>query len=277
MLQTFTLEFWTKFDTPSTDVEGVIQAFGVTGDTSCDIDGYGFYRYNMTLYFVIAGTNICGDNSLEVTLSPKVWTHVAVVVGNAQAQLFVNGVSQSTKPMTSSITFGSTVAPFNIGQGPDPSSGFTNGELDEIRFWNVTRAATDILNYYTQSLNEAEITSLLLAYWRFEVGNDGLVQDSSMYNQAVLVTGAMTYIADCQLTSCLCGTGVYCVPDHDLLDTSACASTAITPSTTSNSATTPTSGTTKTQTSTTQTKTERESESQMWIVSLLFLVTCIIF
>lgn len=274
VLQEFTLEFWVLFDEPAMNPEGVVQAFIVKGATSCDIDGYGFFRSNRTLYFIMADTGICGDNTMQTELKLDEWTHVAVAVRNNDAVLYVNGQVAQTKTKTNQIRFGTVTAPMRIGQGPDPDSGFMTGQLDEIRFWNVFRSQNQINSYYDKSLTKNQITEDLFGYWRFEEGTDTFVVDSSNYDRDTIVLGTLDYVPNCEVAACICGEA-FCIPGMDRTNTAQeCPETSS--STTRTSSTVPTTTRTtasSSSTSSTTSTTKPDSNIDTEVFTTWFVIS----
>jgi len=125
-----TIEGWVKIGgttTPNTVLNKGGSSFdyqlGINGTT-----GNPFFRAGSTI--VIANT---------ITLTPGVWTHLAVTVGSGTIKFYKNGAMQFTA--ASSPTFGSSSNEMRIGRGgSDPAS----GNIDEIRLWNVVRSDAEI-------------------------------------------------------------------------------------------------------------------------------------
>lgn len=126
MIQEFTLEFWIRADNSRDEAEGIINCFEITGSTTCDLEGYGFYRVNDTLGFLLGGTDICEDNALEMTLDQGVWTHVAVSISTSMATLYKDGALVASKMKNTSIAYpsGGEFVPLRIGRGPNTGSAY---------------------------------------------------------------------------------------------------------------------------------------------------------
>ena len=77
-----------------------------------------------------------------------------------------------------------------------------DGEMDELRVWNVARTAEEIANTYTKSLTPAEAQSVpgLVGYWTFDDGSaDDLTlneNDGTFVNQAGAVGSPQTFGAN---------------------------------------------------------------------------------
>ena len=103
-------------------------------------------------------------------LNNSVWRHVAMVVSRANNRitLYVDGVAEATLTHTfvSSANLNNTGS-LKIGSDRVPFF-YTNGEIDEVRVWNVVRTQCEIQTYMN-----AEITSTasgLIANYHFNQG-----------------------------------------------------------------------------------------------------------
>ncbi len=84
-----------------------------------------------------------GQNSVTVNSAPNIpageWTHVAGVIANGKARLYINGQPSGEKPLLGNIAYGGPAV--TIGTyGQFYSLSYT-GDMTGIRWWN--RAATD--------------------------------------------------------------------------------------------------------------------------------------
>lgn len=98
------------------------------------------------------------------TLADNLWHHVAATFDGSTRKIYVDGVlkgqdspSGHNVPNTANFRIGST----NLGE-------YFNGNIDEVRIWNVARSAADILSAMNSTLigNEAG----LVAYYNFDEG-----------------------------------------------------------------------------------------------------------
>lgn len=107
---------------------------------------------------------------LTASYSFNTWYHVTWVWTAASHKLeaFLNGVSKGTDTSGTVTTLGSTTTPVEVGQSVFSSSNgnFFDGNLDELRIWNVARTSGAISGDYNSRLIGNE--SNLVAYWPFE-------------------------------------------------------------------------------------------------------------
>jgi hypothetical protein len=124
------------------------------------------------------------------------WHHLAVTYdgrGGATAangiNIYVDGVIVAVSRMnhTAYVAMENTSAPLQIGR-EGPSWKQFDGGLDEVRLWNLARTPSEI-----ESFKNTEISGVepgLVAYWRFNEGNETLVADDSQLDHtATLFNG----------------------------------------------------------------------------------------
>lgn len=166
-----TIEAWVKQDVPQ--VGQFPRIVSKWSDQQLDSDD----EYSLDfgnggdLRWVVSGT--AGHTILTFPANqlpaPGEWYHVAGVLGNGQAALYVNGL-----PVTLAATpvelNRNTNNPVVIGAhvnflGATPKFPF-NGGLDEIRIWNVARTPQEILDNHNASIDP--MSPGLLGYYPFE-------------------------------------------------------------------------------------------------------------
>jgi gliding motility-associated-like protein len=105
---------------------------------------------------------------IETTISANVWTHVAATYNNGMFAFYKNG--QLVGVQTGTFTNSST--PFYIGNriGNNGSGlyDFYQGNIDEIRIWNVTRSQCEIQSYMNAEIPGA--ATGLVANYHFNEG-----------------------------------------------------------------------------------------------------------
>lgn len=166
-----------QYDLSSGTVEFWVNPSSLSGAFSTVLGnrGTGGVRYS----FHLSSTQIGIDNGSGTinTLTPatpiptNTWTHLAFVNDGTQTTVYINGTASGTVPGG----FNSTVTgqPVTIGAANTPGAGegFFAGGIDEVRIWNIQRAASDISANVNNSLTGAE--SGLVGQFTFDEGIAG--------------------------------------------------------------------------------------------------------
>ncbi|HUM47123.1 MAG TPA: T9SS type A sorting domain-containing protein [Chitinophagales bacterium] len=97
------------------------------------------------------------------------WTHVAIVCNSiTNIDIYFNGINQSIVPtdgISSSTDIFHSPAPASIGKYSNVfASQYMDGQLDEIRLWNIARGENKIRNFMCQKADPSEPN--LIAYWK---------------------------------------------------------------------------------------------------------------
>lgn len=121
------------------------------------------------------------------------WVHMAVVFDadngtNCAAELFRNGVSQSTKTGIKITDIHNGTGDFSIGGRP--AVDHFDGIIDDVRVWNDMRTATEIANNYQKELVGNE--QGLVGYWKL---NNDLTDATSNGNNLTDVN-TITFVTD---------------------------------------------------------------------------------
>jgi hypothetical protein len=110
------------------------------------------------------GQNIVVDNALTA----GEWVHVACVFTTNGTTLLVNGRTAGTKPDVFLSNVKENTENF-LGISPDLNNASAlNGQMDEVRLWNVARTTAQIQEGLSKSLTGSEPG--LVAPWNFNVG-----------------------------------------------------------------------------------------------------------
>jgi hypothetical protein len=94
------------------------------------------------MQFTITKNGVGSSDLIAPSLPKDAWSHVAVVLGNGTAQLFVNGVLKaSTATTLKPSDFNPVLNYIGKSQWPDP---LFNGAIDDFRIYNYALSATDV-------------------------------------------------------------------------------------------------------------------------------------
>jgi concanavalin A-like lectin/glucanase superfamily protein/type IX secretion system substrate protein len=120
------------------------------------------------------GTNFFGTGSGlqgSITLTDGNWHHLAMVVSRSTGSitLYVDGVvdGSATNPTISTMNITNTSVPMLIGVERTISA-FANGNIDEVKIWNIARTQAAIQNNMNCAI--ASNATGLVAYYNFDNG-----------------------------------------------------------------------------------------------------------
>lgn len=190
----FTLEAWIKMPAAIAAQQHTILGKGIDNtDVAYRFDVDGTTRRAGIL--VGNGVTTAGITTL-IPIPADEWTHVAVTYdGSYTLNIYQNGILQNigTAPLIS-IPNGTDNA--RIGSLQLAPTNFFQGQIDELRIWNVVRSVVDIRNTMCQKLTGTETG--LVSYYRFDEGvgavstNDWAgVSDGQFFNAPpVVLSGA---------------------------------------------------------------------------------------
>jgi len=154
------------------------------------------------VYFYLHST--FGGSALQSSsISLNQFTHIAATYNGSTAMLYINGVLNTTKSVSSGVvnSTGSLFIGYNAvrGDGPHPFQGM----IDEVHVWNVARTESEIQATMNQPLTGAETG--LVAYWNFDEGSGSTTADITSNNNNGTVSGATwvvsTVVLPVELTS----------------------------------------------------------------------------
>lgn len=194
-LQTFTVEFWAKFDT----VEST-QYLVQEGDTGNGVkEGWKIRLDGPTRKMTF---QVVEDSNTEVqvvsnnALSSDTWYHIAGIIDGGTISIYIDGIRQDSTNSVIDIPYG--LDPLRIGAGLSQPATVapTNGTIDEVRIWSVARTQQQI----EDNMNiEIESADGLVGRWGFSEGSGATVGDSSGNSHDGTITGA-TWVEGKNLT-----------------------------------------------------------------------------
>jgi len=175
-------------------------------NSASDQDEFGFYFVPVSMSSTDAGkiafTRYVGSTPITIVTDANSWTggvwhHIAAVLdGTTGMTMYVDGILQaSTHGSVSATTSSNDVTV--VGRWGSSSTNYFNGMVDELRFWNAPRSASQIasdLCYVNPS-----IETTLAGYWRMDEGSGPNTLDASGNGYHGTINGA-TWVA---LTPCL--------------------------------------------------------------------------
>ena len=189
----FTSELWFKTDSDS----GTLIGAGSSAD---------FWRVYLEDGYAKFDFDTGGNASNPAISSEKVddgeWHHIAAVrTANRSGSLYLDGnlVDTTSYTKNSSIDVSSDVYIGNFTDGND----YFDGEIDEVRVWNVARSETEIQDNLYSNLNGDEDD--LIAYYIFDDSNAFDVtsnsNDGTLFNDATTIENDNSDLLDSSLSS----------------------------------------------------------------------------
>ncbi|PIQ48252.1 MAG: hypothetical protein COW03_11055, partial [Cytophagales bacterium CG12_big_fil_rev_8_21_14_0_65_40_12] len=183
-----TVETWFRIDSKPTN-----DWVRLVGKGASTVRNYGlWYNTNGTILFQQFGLNgfgqLVGDQTLiQTTLNDNQWYHLAGVRRGNLVELYLNGTLVVSA--TAAYTPLTDNTPLTIGGATDMHS-LHNGQMDEVRVWNVARTANEIQANFDRPLDGAE--NGLVAYYRFDAGNGTVLEDWAGNNDGALNSATWT-------------------------------------------------------------------------------------
>jgi len=161
MTSNYTLECWFKAD-----------SFGGTGVLRGLISKYQSASANGYL-LRLTGNDLDFDQKTTsgLNLQTGIWYHVAAVNSNGTRSLYLNGVSQSLSGTPLTVQANTNA----LRLASDYNDRYLAGQLDEVRIWNIARAAADIQNAMCEQLTGSETG--LVAYYQFNQSSGTTLTD----------------------------------------------------------------------------------------------------
>ena len=144
-----------------------------------------------SLNFAFAEGGAWNWHSTGTTISRNAWTHVAVTYDAGLVTTYVNGVSVNSQSMATT-TIGDVYPGLNelrIGaRSNNPAGQYFDGQIAEMRVWNVARSPAQIAGAMNSTLTGAETG--LAGYWAFNDNTGAVAIDrTANANNGTLVNG----------------------------------------------------------------------------------------
>jgi hypothetical protein len=163
----FTVEYWVKTTQTGPIVANFYQAKGIVDNTCGNSNDFGTALIGDKLAFGVGEKTILSNSIINTGK----WYHVAVTrqQSNGQMRLYINGQLEKTdNSHGNAINCGSqiTIGSINTQRGSFNNSFF--GNIDELRIWNVVRTASQISDYFKDTIDRN--TSGLIDYYNFDQG-----------------------------------------------------------------------------------------------------------
>jgi Concanavalin A-like lectin/glucanases superfamily/Secretion system C-terminal sorting domain/The GLUG motif len=151
----YTIEAWIR-PTSFTSLGGIVSKYN-----SNNSNGYFLRLTGSTPY---TGIDFDGVVTASGILTAGTWYHIAAVDSSGTHILYVNGAKV---PLTgTAITVQSNTDPLTIGLDYLPAPRYFDGEISEVRIWNIARSQPQIQSTMNSTLMGTEAG--LAAYWQLD-------------------------------------------------------------------------------------------------------------
>jgi hypothetical protein len=139
----------------------------------------------------VGNTGLFGEAISFTARQQNVWTHLAATFQNDTLKFYVNGVLSATTvyPMVVNTSYPVRLGNYAGVQSPW-YSGF-QGEIDEVRIWNVVRTPDQIVRDMNRPLLGTE--SGLAGYWRFDEGSGTSGKDATQNGRDAVFPASSNY------------------------------------------------------------------------------------
>ncbi|MBI2416573.1 MAG: hypothetical protein HYV28_01465 [Ignavibacteriales bacterium] len=156
-----TIECWAKSNTATWNTTGALiskrEAFILHPNEGTKQLQFYIHMPDRWIYTIV-------DLAIDITQ----WHHFAATYDQNNLKLYIDGVFASSYFYQSALT-GGAAGSLYIGSDKDGGNRYFNGQIDEVRFWNYARSASEISSSMSNTLlNPA--SSGLIAYYHM---NDG--------------------------------------------------------------------------------------------------------
>ena len=179
-----------------------------TGNLNTVLGNYqGSYRLLFRIWHDNKIQFILNDFAVGVTsvsnIPANTWTHVAGVYNGTTASIYINGVLDSSQPYSGNLWTSSEI--LKIGGGLTNGTEFFQGNISEVRMWNIARTPAEITSSYTKQLTGNEFG--LVGYYQFNEGSGTTTANSAkngLYNGTL--QGSPTWQTGLTITESNCFT-----------------------------------------------------------------------
>ncbi len=137
--------------------------------------------------------NAFGGTQLQSSsISLNQFTHIAATYNGSIAKLYINGVLDATKSVSSGVS--NSTGGFYVGYNAERGDGQHpfQGIIDEVRIWNTARTESEIQAAMNSPLTGGETG--LVAYWNFDEGSGTSTADLTVNSNDGTISGA-TWVA----------------------------------------------------------------------------------
>jgi hypothetical protein len=175
-----TYEAWIRPETTSGFIFNKWVNFQEDKQMTYSGDKVTFYMHN-----AFSGVSLVSASSVPM----HQYTHIAATYDGSVAKLYINGVFDTSKSVSSSVS--NSVGVLYLAHNPDRFDVISpfKGVIDEFRIWNAARTESDIQSTMNQTLNGNETG--LIGYWKFDEGQGDTTADATSNGNNGTISGAV--------------------------------------------------------------------------------------
>ncbi len=168
--QNFTVEFWVNMSNIGT----ILSNAEATDNNTPPESGYTLrLEGDRTMQFVIGDGESWQTLNSTNTVAADTWTHVAAVYTGTQMRLYLNGVPNGEKTITTPMM----ASPQELYFGDDATwpGRRISGKMSDVRLWNVARTQEEIEANINNFLTSTPTG--LVANWKLDEGEGTVIND----------------------------------------------------------------------------------------------------
>lgn len=174
-----------RIRTTSSSGGGAILTFG---DPRVGNGRFALYQSGGNLYFV----GEYNDFDTNMPINDGLWHHVAATFDTTTLKIYLDGALVGSK----STNFDTMLFEFSIGyRGANSPSEYFNGDIEEVRVWNVARTQTEINDFKNNRLILPQTG--LISYYKFNQGtpNGANLSETTLHDELGANNGTLVNFA----------------------------------------------------------------------------------
>ena len=191
-----TIEAWIKPNSWS-DFDGILN---YAADQGASEAGFGFIYFATGWRFFLKTTSNSIDyiSMAEVSTPSGQWTHLAATYDGAKVRIYRNGSAIDSTDAMGDIQWSGAPSDFKLGSfTKDGSTGYFDGQIDDVRIWNIVRTGVQIKASREITIDKNE--SGLVGYWQMDAGSGGTATDSTSTGNHGIINSATWVVEDSPL------------------------------------------------------------------------------
>ena len=189
-----TVESWVKPGVAPADYDGFLSYAMDAGGTQAGF-GFAFYLTGWK-FFLKTTTNSINYASMAGAQMPVgQWSHMAATYDGSEVKLYRNGALVDSADAMGNVQWSGAPAEMVLGNFPKDGTGhFFEGNIDEVRLWNVVRTKDQIKA--SREINLTGEETGLVGYWRIDEDSGASTADSTAAANHASINGATWSVQD---------------------------------------------------------------------------------